>query len=111
MIIKDSIMVGARTTDELYTAKARAKENRLATGQKASESTYDDAAALRISTKPSDAEEAVNENAKAAASTFTDVFKAEEMIREANKRIMEQTDDAVLAQANQLATVATELLK
>lgn len=111
MNIKDSITIGSKAANEVYTAKSRAKENQLATGQKAAEQISEDAVALSISAKAGGTGEAALENANAAASAVTDVFKAEEMIREANKRILEQADDAVLAQANQTAIVTTELLK
>ena len=40
-----------------------------------------------------------------------DISKAEEMIRESNRRILDQASDAVLTQANQTVPVTSELLK
>ena len=50
------------------------------------------------------------ENINAASSAVGDVARAEEMIREANRRILEQSGDSVLAQANQSTDAVTKLL-
>ncbi len=54
--------------------------------------------------------ESAIENINAAASSAADVAKAEAMIHEANRRILEQSDDSVLAQANQSTDTVTKLL-
>ena len=60
-----------------------------------------DAASLQIKSKTGEVPDAALENINAASSLAADVAKAEEMIREANRRILAQSDDSVLAQANQ----------
>lgn len=112
MEIKSSFNYDSKITNEAYAAKANAsaaKENKLATGQKVAEQSSD-AASLQIKSRVSDTAEAALENAKAAASAVADVAKAEAMIREANRRILEHSDDSVLAQANQSTDAVTKLL-
>lgn len=113
MEIKNNIAVGAKKTNELYAAKARAaeKEGKLALGRKVAEEEKDDAVALRISARPVDVSETALENANSAASAITDIAKAEEMIREANRRILDNAGDSVLSQANQTVPVTSELLR
>ena len=108
MDIKSSLIY-SKVTNESYAAKANAaasKENKLATGQKVSESSSD-AASLQIKSKTS---ESALENVNAASSAVGDVAKAEEMIREANRRILAKSDDSVLAQANQSTDSVSKLL-
>lgn len=109
MDIKSSFIYDSKLTSEAYAAKASAKENKLATGQKVSEPSSD-AASLQIKSKASETVEAALENVNAASSAVEDVAKAEEMIREANRRILEQSDDSVLAQANQSTDAVSKLL-
>lgn len=113
MEIKSNLTYGAikRTKDasEAYAAKIAAKENRLATGQKMTEISSD-AASLQIQAKTGDISDSVLENINAAASAAADVTKADEMIREANRRILENADDSMLAQANQTTAVVSNLL-
>lgn len=112
MDIKSSFTYDGKIANEAYAAKAAAsaaKENRLATGQKVSGSSSDTAASLQITSKVNDTDAAL-ENARAAASAVADVAKAESMIREANRRILENSDDSVLAQANQSTAEVTKLL-
>ena len=111
MDIKNHVKIDTKTTNELYAAKLQAKGDKLATGQKIADKDNNDAVSLKLTVKPGDTQEAALENILAASSSITDVSKAEEMIREANKRILEQADDAVLAQANQTVEVTSELLK
>lgn len=49
------------------------------------------------------------ENVLSAQSSVYDVAQAEEMIAQANRRILEQADEAVLAQANQTPPMVSEL--
>lgn len=49
------------------------------------------------------------ENVLSAQSSVYDVAQAEEMIAQANRRILEQSDEAVLAQANQTPPMVSEL--
>lgn len=110
MDIKSSFTYDSKVASEAYAAKASAsmaKENRLATGQKVSGSVTDAAASLQIKSRTN---EAALENINAASSAVEDVARAEEMIREANRRILEQSDDSVLAQANQSTDAVTKLL-
>lgn len=110
MDIKSSFTYDSKIANEAYAAKASAlmaKENRLATGQKVSDPSSDTAASLQIKSRAS---EAALENINAASSAAGDVARAEEMIREANRRILEQSDDSVLAQANQSTDAVTKLL-
>lgn len=112
MDIKGSFNYDSKIATESYAAKANtavAKENRLATGQRVTELSSD-AASLQIKSKANETAEAALENAKAAASAVADVAKAEAMIREANRRILEHSDDSVLAQANQSTDAVTKLL-
>jgi len=105
MEIRSNFMYGNKTVNESYTAKA----NKLATGKKMPESSSD-AASLQIKTKTNEVSESAIENVNSAASSVEDVAKAEAMIREANRRILEQSDDSVLAQANQSTDTVTKLL-
>ncbi len=110
MDIKSSFTYDSKIANEAYAAKAgalMAKENKLATGQKVSDSSSDAAASLQIKSRMN---EAALENINAAASAVGDVARAEEMISEANRRILEQSDDSVLAQANQSTDAVTKLL-
>lgn len=111
MDIRNNFMYGNKAVNDVYAAKANAaaKENRLATGKKLSEPSSD-AASLQIRSKTGEVEESALENAKSAASAVADVAKAEAMIREANRRILEQSDDSVLAQANQTSVEVAKLL-
>ena len=108
MDIKSSFTYDSKIANDVYAAKASAaaKENRLATGQKVSEPSSD-AASLQIKSRMN---EAALENINAAASAVGDVARAEEMISEANRRILEQSDDSVLAQANQSTDAVSKLL-
>lgn len=110
MDIKSNLAYGAlRRANEANVANAKAKENKLATGQKMSE-TSSDAVSLQIQSKAGDVSESALENINAASSAAADVAKADEMIREANRRILENADDSVLAQANQTTAVVSNLL-
>lgn len=109
MEIKSSFTYDSRIANDAYVAKASAKENKLATGQKVSEPSSD-AASLQIKSKAGEPAEAALENINAVSSAVEDIAKAEEMIREANRRILEQSDDSVLAQANQSTAAVTKLL-
>lgn len=112
MDIKSSFNYDGKIANEAYAAKAAAlaaKENRLATGQKVSGASADTAASLQIKSRVNDTDAAL-ENARAAASSAADVAKAEAMIRDANRRILENSDDSVLAQANQSSAEVTKLL-
>ena len=112
MDIRSNLMYGNKAVNDLYTAKANAaaaKENKLATGKKLS-GLSSDAASLQINAKAGDVADSALENINAASSAVGDVAKAEEMIREANRRILEQSDDSVLAQANQSTDAVSMLL-
>lgn len=113
MDIKTNLAYGAfRKANEAYAAKesaSAAKENKLATGKKLAEQSSD-AVSLQIKSKTSDVSESALENINAASSAAQDVAKADEMIREANRRILENADDSVLAQANQTTAVVSNLL-
>jgi len=111
MDIKSSFTYDSKIANEAYAAKASAmmaRENKLTTGQKVSEPSSD-AASLQIKSRTSESAE-VLENINAASSAVGDVARAEEMIREANRRILEQSGDSVLAQANQSTDAVTKLL-
>ena len=113
MDIRSNLMYGNVAVNEAYTAKASAaaaaKESKLATGKKLS-ALSSDAASLQIKSKTGEVADAALENINAASSLAADVAKAEEMIREANRRILAQSDDSVLAQANQTSDAVTKLL-
>lgn len=111
MDIKNHVKIDTKTTNELYAAKYNAKDDKLTTGQKISEQPDNSAVSLKITAKSGEASEIAMENILSASSSITDVSKAEEMIREANRRILEQADDSVLSQANQTVEVTSELLK
>ena len=111
MDIKSSFTYDSKIANDAYAAKANAvaaKENKLATGQKVSEPSSD-AASLQIKSKASESAAAL-ENINAAFSAVEDIAKAAEMINEATSRILEQSDDSVLAQANQSTDAVTKLL-
>ena len=113
MDIRSNLMYGNAAVNEAYTAKANAaasKESRLATGKKLS-ALSSDAASLQIKSKTGEVPDAALENINAASSLAADVAKAEEMIREANRRILAQSDDSVLAQANDLPQQVLQLLQ
>lgn len=111
MDIKSHVNVESKVTNELYATKQRAKDDRLVTGQKLTEQENNDAVSLQITSKSGETSEAALENILSASSSITDVAKADDMIREANRRILEQADASVLAQANQTLEVASDLLK
>lgn len=92
MEIRSNFTYGNKAVNESYTAKA----NKLGTGKKMSE-TSSDAASLQIKTKTNEVSESAIENINAAASSAADVAKAEAMIHEANRRILEQSDLPVQA--------------
>lgn len=101
--------LGANKADEAYSAMMAGREKKLATGKKVAEQPSD-AATLQINSKTSEVTESALENINAASSLAADVARADEMIREANRRILESADDSVLAQANQTTAVVTNLL-
>ena len=113
MEIKTNLMYGAlrnaNDASEAYAAKLKEKENKLSTGLKM-KSASDDAASLKINAKAADVNEAALENINASSSAVADVLKAAEMIQKANRSILENSDDSVLAQANQTTAVVTKLL-
>lgn len=111
MDIKNHVKIDTKTTNELYAAKYNAKDDKLTTGQKIAEQPDNSAVSLKITAKSGETSEIAMENFLSASSSITDVSKAEEMIREANRRILEQADDSVLSQANQTVEVTSELLK
>lgn len=90
------------------------KENKLATGQKV---LSDDAASLTISDRiknkmktEQEAEDIAAENMRASESNVIDIAKADEMIRQANKNILDQADDAVKVQSGQSTDAVKALL-
>ncbi len=97
-----------RMANEAYAAKTKVKEDKLATGQKMTEQPAE-AASLELTARGT-VTEATLENMNAAASLAADVARADEMIWEANRRILEGADDSVLAQANQQTAVVSKLL-
>lgn len=109
MDIRSNFTYDSKITSEAYAASVAAKESKLATGKKVAEPSSD-AVSLQIKSKASDTTEAAYENVNAVASAAGDIAKAEEMIREANRRILEQSNDSVLAQANQSTDAVTKLL-
>lgn len=113
MNIKNNTTVTAASLKELYVARTTANEEKLATGKKIANQEKSDAGAvaLKISAHPGEPTEIAWENILSASSAITDVSKAEEMIREANRRILEQADSSVLTQANQTVALTSELLK
>lgn len=58
-----------------------------------------------------DMDDIINENILSASSSIKDISMAEEMIRKANQRILNNSDDAIMTQSKQSANVAMELLK
>lgn len=53
----------------------------------------------------------INENILSASSNINDISMAEDMIRAANLRILNNSSDAMMSQSKQSASVAMELLK
>lgn len=91
-------------------------------GKKVQEQTTAQAADKEIEVAISDttskssvlSEEELNvalENVLASQSNILDVDKADDMIRTANRRILENANDSVLAQANQTSEMVKELFK
>lgn len=111
MEIRSSLLYGAiRNADdakEANRAKAKEKESRLFTGMKM-KGASDDAASLQIKAKAVD--EYALENLNSLTSAAEDVAKAADMIQKANRQILENSDDSVLAQANQTTAAVTKLL-
>lgn len=75
-------------------------------GQKAQEP--EKAAELTLSSR---IKQIAEENILSAESDVLDVSRAEEMIRQANRNILNQADDAVKVQSGQTVEKAMELLK
>lgn len=89
------------------------REDKLAVGQRVAD---DDAASLSISAKARQAQEkdilaVAEENILASESSFMDIARADEMIRQANSNILYQADDAVKAQSAQDAGTVMGLLQ
>lgn len=97
-----------KLANEAYAAKAKIRENKLASGKKMAEPSAE-AASLELTAR-GNITEATLENINAASSMAADVAKADEMIWKANRRILEGADDSVLAQANQKTEVVSKLL-
>lgn len=92
------------------------KENKLAVGQKKVAS--DDAASLTLTENlrqkmkvAQGADDIVTENILASESNYMDITKADEMIRQANSKILDQADDAMKVQADQSTISVMELLR
>lgn len=112
MDVKNNTTISSSAAKELYTVKTAAKEEKIVTGKKlAPDNEKNDAVALKVTLQSGEPSEIAWENILSASSNITDVSKAEEMVREANKRILASADDAVLAQAGQTAEVTAELLR
>ena len=79
-------------------------------GTKVQERTTAQAADKEVEVSISDVNVAL-ENVLASQSDILDVDKADDMIRAANRRILENANDSVLAQANQSSDVVKELCK
>ncbi len=109
MDIMTSLAYDARLTADVYAAKVNQKESRLATGHKVA-AQAEDAASLQITAKTEAVSEAAQENINSVFSSVEDVARAETMIQEASRRILENADDSVLAQANQATNVVSKLL-
>lgn len=113
MEIRSNLTYGAvkkaNDANEAYVAKKDTREDKLSTGLKMNNVSAD-AASLEIKAKPNDATESALENVNASSSAVEDVLKAAGMIQKANRRILENSDDSVLAQANQTTDVVTKLL-
>lgn len=56
-------------------------------------------------------EDIINENILSASSSFMDIAKAEDMIKNANMNILNNSDDAVMSQSKQSVSMIMELLK
>ena len=101
-----------------YTAALSREES----GAKVQEQTTAQAADKEIKVEISDANsrsivlsdvelQSALENVLASQSNVLDVEQADDMIRAANRKILENADDAVLAQANQTTQMVAELSK
>lgn len=90
-----------RKVQEQTTAQAADKEIEVAISDTTSKSSVLSEEELNVAL----------ENVLASQSNILDVDKADDMIRAANRRILENANDSVLAQANQTAQMVAELSK
>lgn len=110
MLVRNNLETGAAAYAKQTLAvndkkDALPKQNAQETNQAAEPSK---AAELTLSNR---IKQIAEENIQSSESGIMDVFKAEEMIRQANQNILNQADDAVKVQSRQTAAVAIELLK
>lgn len=114
MLVRNNLE--SSNTTYLKQSQTARDKNDLLSGQQLQETQT--AAELTISKKlqqkieeKESANDVAAENALSAQSDAWDVAKAEEMIRQANRNILNHASDAVIAQSGQTAEVAIELLK
>lgn len=104
MLVKNSMETGVNTA---YTKQTLPTTDGKDVLVKKMQET-DKAAELTLSGK---LRQAAEENILSAQSDVLDVSKADEMIRQANRNILTQADDALKVQSHQSVAVAIELLK
>lgn len=110
--IMNDLGISASSVQLMQAGMALKKENTLATGTRTENET---AAELKLSGKKgygadTDIEEIIRENILSMESSITDTAAAEEMIANANRAILSNSGESLLAQSSQSAGVASRLL-
>lgn len=114
MLVRNNLQTA--NTAYLNQSQTVKEKESISSGQKLQEA--EKAAELTISEKlkqkigeGGNTKEIAEENILSAQSDVLDVIKADEMIQQANRNILNQADDAIKVQSGQTAAVAIELLK
>ncbi len=111
-----NVQVNGTMTANNNIFKAEKKEAKLATGQKvnlAAESAVDVSISEKTKRQSLDkvAQETAQENIMSMACDIRDIVMADDMIRAANRRILENADESIIAQSEQSVETTMELLK
>lgn len=107
MDIKNNVAIGNGRVKETY---ADRKQEKTVPQQSMAEPQESDAASLKLSAQALDNLDKAVRAASESGSTSISAERADEMISASNRRILEQADDALLAQANQIAETMAGLL-
>lgn len=107
MDIKNNVAIGNGRVKETY---ADRKQEKTVPQQSMAEPQESDAASLKLSAQALDNLDKAVRAASESGSTSISAERADEMISASNRRILEQADDALLAQANQIAETVAGLL-
>lgn len=99
-----------KTSQTVKDKKSISSGQKLQETEKAAELTISENLKQKIG-EGGNTKEIAEENILSAQSDVLDVIKADEMIQQANRNILNQADDAIKVQSGQTAAVAIELLK